>query len=130
MTSKLKAPKYTILVVEDELPLQQAIQLKLEKNGLGVVTARSVKQARMLLEELSKVDVVWLDHYLIGEESGLDFVAELKNNAKWKKIPVFVVSNTASSDKVKTYLELGVNKYFTKSNYLLEQIIAEIKKAI
>jgi len=130
MLKKEKTPKYTILVVEDELPLQQAIQLKLEKNDLGVVTARSVTQARTLIDELSKVDAIWLDHYLIGKESGLDFVAEVKNNPKLKRIPIFVVSNTASADKVKTYLELGVNKYFTKSNYRLEQIITEIKKAI
>jgi len=130
MVQKKEKLSHTILVVEDELPLLQAIQMKLEKNGFGVVTARSVKQAKMYLEELKKVDVIWLDHYLIGEESGLDFVAEIKNSKKWKSIPIFVVSNTASAEKVKTYLALGVNQYYTKSNYKLEQIIAEIKKAI
>jgi len=120
----------TVLVVEDELPLQQAIQLELEKNGLAVVTARSVKQAEVLLKELGKVDAVWLDHYRIGEESGLDFVAKMKNSKKWQKVPIFAVSNTASADKVKTYLKLGINKFYTKANNRLEAIISEIKKSI
>ena len=115
-----------ILVLEDEMPLQNAIRIKLEKNNFAVVTARSVEQAINHLQDLKKIDVIWLDHYLLGKGTGLDFVAEVKNNEKWKKIPIFIVSNTASVDKVKTYLALGVNKYYTKSNFRLDEIIKEV----
>lgn len=119
-----------ILVVEDEKPLQEAIKIKLEKNDFDVVTARSVEQALNLMNDLSKIDVVWLDHYLLGQEDGLDFVAKIKNSEKWKGIPIFVVSNTATADKVRAYLELGVEKYYTKSDYRLDDIIGEIKKSL
>ena len=119
----------TILVLEDERPLLEAIKIKLETLGFTVVTARAVKQAFDYLQNNVKVDAVWLDHYLLGDESGLDFVARLKaDGSTWKQIPVFVVSNTASPDKVKTYLALGVNKYYTKVDYRLDQIIADIKE--
>jgi len=117
-----------ILVVEDERPLSDAIKLKLEKIGFGVVTARSVEQAMAYFGEGVKIDAIWLDHYLLGSESGLDFVAKIKqDDSAWKKIPVFVVSNTASADKVQSYLRLGVNKYYTKSDHKLEDIISDIK---
>lgn len=119
-----------ILVVEDEKPLQEAIRIKLEKNEFDVVTARSVEQAINLLNELKKVDVVWLDHYLLGKEDGLDFVAQIKNTDGWKNIPIFVVSNTASEEKVEAYLALGVNKYYTKANSKLDNIICDIKKIL
>jgi len=119
-----------VLVLEDEIPLQQAIKLKLEKGGFEVVTARSVEQARNHLMDLEKVDVIWVDHYLLGKENGLDFVMELKNNEDWKKIPIFVVSNTATEDKVKSYLALGVEKYFTKADFRLDSIIEEINKVL
>jgi len=119
-----------ILVLEDEMPLQNAIRLKLEKNDFAVVTARSVEQALNHLQDLEKVDAIWLDHYLLGKETGLDFVFQVKNHENWKNIPVFVVSNTASADKVKTYLALGVNKYYTKSDFRLDEIIKEVRASV
>ncbi len=121
-----KHKDHIILVVEDELPLQNAIKLKLKKSHFDVVTARTIKQAENHLKDVEKIDIIWLDHYLLGQENGLDFVAKLKNNKKWKKIPIFVVSNTVSPDKIQTYLALGVDKYYTKSDYRLDQIISDM----
>ncbi len=120
----------TILVIEDERPLLDAIRTKLEKNDFLVVTARTAEQAYGLLEDLKQVDVIWLDHYLLGKENGLDIVMKLKSHEKYKKIPVFIVSNTASADKVKSYINLGVNKYYIKSNYRLDQIIGDIRDCL
>lgn len=120
--------KKTILVVEDERSLQAAIKAKLEANDFEVLTARTVTGALEQLEASKSVHAIWLDHYLLGGENGLEFVSALKSSdSDWKKIPVFVVSNTASDDKVRAYIQLGVEKYFTKSNYRLEDIIKEIK---
>jgi len=119
--------KKTILVIEDETPLQRAIKSKMELNGFAAVTARSVEQAIEYLEDKEiNVDVIWLDHYLLGKENGLDLVARVKNHQEWKNIPIFVVSNTATESKVKTYLQLGVDKFYTKSDNKLEEIIEDI----
>lgn len=118
--------KKTILVVEDEKPLLTAIKSKLEKNGFQVETAKKVDEALAKLEELERVDVIWLDHYLLGHKSGLDLIVKLKSEEKWKTIPVFVVSNTASADKVRSYINLGVDKYYTKADYRLDRIIGDI----
>lgn len=124
----MKNTQKTILVVEDERPLLDAIKIKLEKNGFVVVTARSVEQTMDYLNEIGTVDAIWLDHYLLGKESGLDFVTKLKStNEKWIRIPVFVVSNTATPDKVQAYIRFGINKYYTKSDHKLEEIINDIR---
>jgi two-component system, chemotaxis family, sensor kinase CheA len=117
----------TILIVEDELPLQKAIRIKLEKSNFEVVTARSVAQALNHLKDVEIVDAIWLDHYLLGKETGLDFVAKIKQHSDFKNIPVFIVSNTATPDKAKLYLHLGVEKYYMKSDFRLDQIIEDIK---
>lgn len=119
--------KKTILVVEDEKPLLNAIKIKLEKNDFNVVTAKSAEEATGHLEgSEKKIDVIWLDHYLLGRENGLDLVVKLKNDQERKNIPIFVVSNTASSDKVSSYISLGVDKYYTKADYRLDKIINDI----
>ncbi|MFZ2310128.1 MAG: response regulator [Patescibacteria group bacterium] len=119
-----------ILVVEDEKPLLEAIHIKLEKSGFSVVTSRTAEQAYGLLEDLAKIDIIWLDHYLLGKENGLDLVAKIKNDERYKNIPIFIVSNTASSEKVQSYINLGVNKYYIKSNYRLDNIIEDIRACL
>ncbi len=117
-----------VLVLEDERPLLEAIRKKLELSGFDVVTARAVDQALNYLTDLERVDVIWLDHYLLGKENGLDFVVKVKASPKWKIIPLFVVSNTGSPNKMQSYLMLGITKYFTKADYRLEDIIGNIQK--
>jgi len=124
--------KNIVMVVEDEKPLLDAIKIKLEKNDFEVVTARTVEQAIDYAKEMEHIDIIWLDHYLMGKEDGLDFIAWCKegDNAKCKNIPIFVVSNTASADKVATYMRFGAKKYYVKSNHKLDEIILEIKGAL
>ena len=47
--------------------------------------------------------------------------------SKWTKIPIFVVSNTASSENLQSYIRLGVDKYSVKSDHRLDEIAGEIK---
>lgn len=123
------APK-NILVVEDELPLLKAIKSKLELNGFEVVTARSVQQALNVIEEIGVFDAVWTDHYLLGNETGLDLVAHLKTSEKWKDVPIFVVSVTASPHNIDSYLTLGVEKFYTKHEYRIDDIVKELKSKL
>jgi response regulator of citrate/malate metabolism len=124
MIKKIKV----ILVIEDERPLVQVIQKKLEKVGFEVVTARTVDQGLNYMKEIETIDAVWLDHYLLGEKNGLDFVIELKKiGSKFIKIPIFVVSNTASNTAVQSYLRLGISKYYVKAEHRLDGIVNDVK---
>jgi CheY-like chemotaxis protein len=120
--------KKVILVIEDETPLLEAIRRKLELTGLSVLSASTTEQATTQLQDAPKVDLIWLDHYIFGQEPGLLFVAELKNDPKWKTIPIFVVSNASGPEKKQAYLKLGVDKYYGKVDFRLEQIVNDIQE--
>jgi len=120
----------TILVIEDESLLLQAITKKLTLTGLNPVSATSGEQAIDYLNNLPELpDVIWLDYHLKGMD-GLAFLEKIKENPKWKDIPVVVVSNSASPDKVHHMLALGANKYILKAEYRLDQIIETVKSFI
>jgi len=54
-------------------------------------------------------------------------VAKLKEDgSKWKDLPIFVVSNTATEDKIKSYLHFGVTQYHTKADVRLDTVINEM----
>lgn len=120
--------RYTILLVEDERPLQKAIMIKLQNNGLDVITATDVDQALKYLEDPDvDMDAVWLDHYLLGTKSGLDFLSKAKEEKYIDKIPVFVVTNTGGYEKKQSYLSLGASKYYVKSDHSLDEIVKDIQ---
>ncbi len=116
----------TALVIEDDLSLAQAIDKKLKLSGFSTLTARSVDDALRCMDS-QRPNVIWLDHYLLGDKDGIDFAAEVKAHDDWKDIPMYIVSNTASSDKVATYNKLGVRRYYVKADHRLDEIIADIK---
>lgn len=123
-------PNRVVMIIEDETPLLLAIQKKLEHSGFETITARDGKQALDYLMNLKELpSLIWLDYYL-PSMSGLEFLTEIKKHPRLAKIPVFVVSNTASPDKVETMMELGAHKYFLKAEKRLEEIIDEINKFI
>ena len=102
-----------------------------KKKDFIVFTARTVEEALKHLNEAEHIDAIWLDHYLLGAEDGIDFVTIIKNGeGKWKKIPIFVVSNTASDEKVQSYIRLGVNKYYIKVEHKLEDLAREVELSI
>ncbi|KKU63133.1 MAG: Response regulator receiver protein [Candidatus Amesbacteria bacterium GW2011_GWA1_47_16] len=112
-----------VLVVEDETLLLQAITTKLQLNNIRTVSCISGVQALDYLKSITEVpDAIWLDYYL-RDMNGLEFMQHLKSNPAWSKIPVLVVSNSASSDKVHSMLALGVRKYLLKAEYRLDEIV-------
>lgn len=119
--------KKSILVVEDETPLLLALQKKLVLSGFDVVVARSAKQALNALKDVGGVDFIWLDHMLLDDETGLDFLRVIKKDDKFKNIPVYVVSVTADKETIDEYMRLGATKNYAKHEFSISDIIKDIK---
>jgi len=120
----------TIMVIEDETLLLQAITQKIKLSNMDVLSCSGGQQAIDYLNSLEELpDAIWLDYYL-KDMNGLDFMHHVKDNPKWEHIPVIVVSNSASPDKVSNMLALGAKKYILKAEFRLDQIIEMIKQFI
>ena len=124
----VKRPK--ILVLEDERQLAKAVRDAFTERGFETIIVSTAEDGIKELKNLTKVDVIWLDHYLLGTQNGLDFVVQLKGNPEWQMIPIFVVSNTASSTNIRSYIQLGVSNYYTKADYDINQIINDIEYSL
>jgi CheY-like chemotaxis protein len=112
-----------VMVVEDEELLLKAVSTKLTKVGKKVVACSSAEQALDYLRSNQMLpDVIWLDYYL-KDMNGMEFMHKLKENDNWAHIPVMVVSNSASQDKVSRMLALGVKRYILKAESRLEDLL-------
>jgi len=117
----------SILVVEDEAALRKAISISLKKKGYEVLSATSAEEAlNALAAARSGVDAIWLDHYLLNNETGMDFLRRMKSDEKYKTMPVFVVSNSVDDKKVQAYYLMGIEKYYIKAENSLDTIIDDI----
>lgn len=121
---------FTTMVIEDESILLQAITKKLNKRAIETVSCTRAEQALDYLKELDALpNLIWLDYYLPGL-TGLEFLKLLKKNKKWAHIPVCIVSNTASDQKVKEMMDEGADLYKVKAESRLEDIVSEVEKFI
>jgi len=122
--------QFTVMVVEDEKLLLEAITKKLQLENFFVKGFISGREA---LEEVKKgsdlPDLIWLDYYL-GDINGREFLEMLKPILGDKWIPVMVVSNSASPQKVAEVMDLGVNKYLLKAEHRLEDLIVSAKEIL
>lgn len=121
---------HTILVIEDEQFLQSLIAKKLADHNYGVLAVRSIVQALEYLTSLPGITAIWLDHYLIGSENGLDFMRRLHDNPQWNNIPVFVISGSHDENNRDTYQQLGADGYFLKDQMTIDQIVEAISRQI
>lgn len=120
----------TVMVVEDEALLLMAATKKLEHEGIKVLPCVSGEIALEYVKTLDKApDAIWLDYYL-KDMNGLAFMQAIKSNPTWADVPVIVVSNSASPEKVHNMLALGVNKYVLKAQYRLDEIVTILREII
>ena len=120
--------KPVIMVIEDEELLLQAITKKLKLSNLDVIACNNGHQAINYFNNLkNKPDAIWLDYYL-GDMDGINFMEKLKSQKGFANIPVLVISNSASPDKVHRMLALGAKEYFIKAEHRLDELVDQIKK--
>lgn len=111
------------MIVEDDKLLLEAIGKKMEANSIPVKLYNSGKEALDVLESGKFVpDAIWLDYYL-GDMNGLEFLQFIKNDKKYDRIPVVVVSNSADDEHVHNMLALGADRYLLKAEYRMQDII-------
>lgn len=113
----------TILVIEDEPLLTEAIAKKFSVNHLEIVACSTVQEALDYLHSNKPIpDAVWLDYYL-PDGTGLVFLNAFRANSAYADVPVFAISNSASAKTVQAMRDAGAQKYYLKAEYRLGDLV-------
>jgi CheY-like chemotaxis protein len=122
----LKKPN--LLVVEDDYENQRFLQLFLRKN-FNVFTCDSEQSFYNYLNS-KQVDLILMDISLRGKKDGLQLTREIKNNEKFKDIPVVCLTAHAFQQDKENALNAGVNIFLTKpvdNSYLMDTLLEMAK---
>ena len=115
-----------VCIIEDDLFLLKAYQVKFEKEHIAIQTASDGKEALACLAG-DPPAVVLLDLILPGV-GGFDVLEAIRKNEKWKNVPVIVLSNLSQSKDLDRAKALGVEDYLVKANTKIQDIVEKVKK--
>jgi two-component system alkaline phosphatase synthesis response regulator PhoP len=129
MISKIK--KSTILIIEDEISLRNALRDKFIQRGFHVLEAKDGEEGlSMSLEK--QPDLILLD-IIMPKMDGMTVLKKLRPENEWSKnVPIILLSNLGGDDE-KMMLEIGKDKmtnYLVKSNWSLNDIVEEVKEKL
>ena len=118
----------TDLIVEDELSMQRALKNKLEQEGFGVETAADGQQALDALRAKTP-DLVLLD-LIMPKLDGISVLREMKKDEGLRNVPVIILTNLSTGDKVAEAMQLGTFDFLVKANYSLEDVLRKVKERL
>ena len=117
-----------ILIVEDELSMQRALKNKLEQSGYKISVASDGAGA---LDEIrsKKPDLVLLD-LIMPKLDGISVLREVKKDDELRNIPVVILTNLSTGDKVAEAMQLGTFDFLVKANYSLDDVLKKVRERI
>ena len=117
------ACKRSVLVIEDDMFLAHAYQLRFESEGIDTAIATTGNEVLPMLQNEPPGAVV-LDLVLPGGMDGFTILETMKKTIGWTKVPVIVVSNLSQDVNMMRAKQLGADKYIVKADTRIGDIIS------
>src|SRR5438128_10634105 len=114
-------PKPTILVIEDEPPLQKFLRLTLATQDYNIIEAATGEQG-LRHAVMGRPDLVILDLGL-PDMDGVEVTRRLR---EWTAIPIIVVSARGKEQDKVIALDAGVDDYLTKP-FGVAELLARVR---
>ncbi len=118
--------EYNLVLIEDDPFIKQMYSNKIEEININVFTALNKDDLKLILDK-NNVKIILLD-LILPNISGFDILKWLKNENKYKDIPVIVLSNLSSQTDIDKAFEIGSVDYIVKSNYTPSEVVRTIQK--
>lgn len=120
--------KKIILIVEDELPLLNVLQKKIELEGYQVLTARDGEEG--LKTALSvKPDLILLD-LIMPVMDGITMLQKLREEEWGRTAEVIILTNLSGDKHVSTALKDMNCDFWVKSDLKIADIIKKLKEKL
>lgn len=104
--------RLTILIVDDMI-VNRLILKGIIENDYNVIEAESGVRALELLEQGEKIDIILLD-LIMPEMSGIEFLHIIKQDERYRNIPVIVNTQAGERENEAKALEVGADDFLVK----------------
>lgn len=118
--------KSSVLLIDDEVEIKSLMANYLIRSHIDaerIVFAADGKEALSKIQN-QEFGLIVVD-IMMPRMNGLQLIKEIKQRAKYKNIPVVIISGTLEADNVKSAIALGINNILVKPftyNIFMEKI--------
>ena len=123
----VKDVRKTVMVVDDSITMRRVASKLLTRNNYDVVTAKDGVDALAQLEDVNP-DVMLLDIEM-PRMDGFELALHMKNEARYRDIPIIMITSRTGSKHRDHAMKLGVNKFMGKP-YQEEELIKNISSLV
>ena len=123
--------KQKVLVVEDDLPVLNALVDKLTREGFDVTQAEDGKKG-LAMALRSRPDIILLD-ILMPVMDGTTMMGKLREKNEWgKDVPIVLLTNLSSAEMetMKAIIEADPAYYLVKSNWSMADVIKKVREVL
>jgi len=117
-----------ILIVDDEPDISKSLSEHFERQGYKVDIAYNGEECLVHAKEF-KPDLILLD-ILMPVMDGISALKQLKADSATSGIPVIMLTNLDSQDKVAGAMEAGTTHYLVKSDYSPEDLDKKVDEVL
>lgn len=108
------APQGCVLLVDDDRIIRMMLSEQLSVSNYTVIESMNGKQALAELEaHVASIDTIILDREM-PEMSGMEFIRIVKQDARYRHIPIIMITGHDKPEQIKEGIEAGVYYYLTK----------------
>jgi len=119
--------KNKILIAEDDQELREMYAAAFLMEGFQVIEACDGKELMGYVKENHEKIKAILSDIVMPKMDGFEVLEEIKNDDKYKKIPVYMLTNLDSDKDRQVALGLGANEYFRKVDWTPSKLVQKIK---
>ncbi|MFW7378009.1 MAG: response regulator [Oligoflexus sp.] len=125
LQKQVKSP--TILVVDDDEVMRNALKRILESEGYHIVMAEDAMELSKVLEN------TWLDLILLDVNlpwvNGIELCQLIKSHQSLKAVPLILISGRKSPEDIESGLQAGADDFLSKP-FDLDQMTAAVSQAL
>lgn len=122
------ASKKTILIVDDETSLRNALRDKLEREGFAILEAKNGEEGlEIALRE--HPDLILLD-IIMPVMDGMTMLKKLCEDAWGQGAKIIMLTNLSDTGKIANAIGQCSRDYLVKSNWKIEDVVAKVRERL
>jgi len=120
----------TILIIEDEEPMLNALTAKFSKDGFNVLRAQDGEEG--LKEGLAKRPDIMMVDIIMPKLDGISLVKKVRiEGGEWgKEVPIIMLTNLSDSESVSEAANYGVYDFLVKTDWRLDDVVRLVKQKL
>ncbi|WP_437752699.1 hybrid sensor histidine kinase/response regulator [Sorangium sp. So ce1389] len=119
-----------VLLVEDDAPSREVLEGMLRRSGCDALSAENGRVALDLLATDTDAPDAAIVDLMMPEMDGFELIERLRLHARWRRMPLIVLTAKELTDEDRARLRVGTERVFQKGQLGLQELLEEVRVCV